>query len=248
MLRGVWVAIVVVVATVALGLPAAVVSLARRRSDIVMRLGKLWSRLILAAAGVQVVYRGGEHVPSDRSCVFIANHQSLLDIWALTPALPLSTRFVAKQSLFQIPFLGWAMAASGFIPVDRANRTRAVRSLSRAAERIRDGRCVILFPEGTRSRDGRLAPFKKGGFHLALQAGVPVIPVAISGSFRALAPGTMRVRPGEVRVAFAPPIVPSPSGPAAVDDLMRAVREAIAERLDPHEIDRGLAVAGAPSR
>ena len=128
------------------------------------------------------------------------------------------------------------MAASDFIPIDRKNRPGAIRSLSRAAGRIRAGRPVILFAEGTRSRDGRLAAFKKGAFRMALEAGVPVVPVAISGSGRVLRPGSFCVRSGPVRVTFARHIDVRPHQPHDVAGLMAAVRRAIVERLDPSEV------------
>ncbi len=237
MIRWFWTFAVFLVLTAIFGLPATVWSLVRPRSDITFRLGKLWSRLILAAAGIRPVYDGLDAAVSRLPCVYISNHQSLADVWSLILALPVTTRFVAKKSLFYIPIFGWALAASGFIPIDRKNRVLAIRSLAVAGERIRAGRPVVLFPEGTRSRDGRLAPFKRGAFHLAMEAGVPVVPVAISGSWVALPPRRYRIRPGEVLVAFAPSLDPARYGPEDVESLMADVRRAIAARLAPAELD-----------
>jgi 1-acyl-sn-glycerol-3-phosphate acyltransferase len=238
MLRGIFTFLVFIAATVITGGTAAAWSLLRPGSDIVMRLGRVWSRVCLAAAGIEPSYEGIENATKSLPCVYISNHQSLLDIWSLIPALPVSVRFVAKRSLFLIPFFGWALAASGFISIDRGNRARAVRSLATAAERVRGGRPVLLFPEGTRSRSGRLGPFKRGAFHLAISAGVPVVPVAVSGSGRVLPPGSMfRIRPGAVRVRFAPPIDAASYGPDGLDRLSADVRARIVERLLPEEID-----------
>ena len=240
MLRGIWTFVVFVAATVVFGGTAAAWSLVRPGSDIVMRLGRVWSRACLAAAGASPVYHGLENASRSLPCVFISNHQSLVDIWSLIPALPLSARFVAKRSLFLIPFLGWALTASGFIPIDRRNRARAVRSLATAAAKVRGGRPVLLFAEGTRSRDGRLGPFKRGAFHLALDAGVSVVPVAVSGSGRVLRPGGMfRIRPGTVRVSFAPPLDAASYRPDGLDRLSADVRARIVERLRPDEVDPG---------
>jgi 1-acyl-sn-glycerol-3-phosphate acyltransferase len=237
MLRGAVTLLVFVVATVIAGGTAAAWSLIRPGSDIVMRLGRVWSRVCLAAAGVEPSYDGVENASKTLPCVFISNHQSLLDIWSLIPVLPVSVRFVAKRSLFLIPFFGWALSASGFISIDRRNRTRAVKSLRAAAERVRGGRPVLLFAEGTRSRDGRLAPFKRGAFHLAISAGVPVVPVAISGSGRVLRPGFMfRIRPGNVRVSFAPAIDAAAYGADGIERLVSDVRARIVERLLPEEV------------
>jgi 1-acyl-sn-glycerol-3-phosphate acyltransferase len=243
MLRLTWTFTVFVVSTAVFGGLATVASLLHPGSFATIRLGKLWAHSILAAAGVRVEVGGEENVSTCPSCVLISNHQSGFDILALLLSVPASTRFVAKESLFRIPFLGWSMTAAGFIPIDRTNRTRAIRSLKKAAESVRQGRPVILFAEGTRSLDGRLAPFKRGAFHLAVEAGVPVVPVAISGSWRILPPRSSRLRSGTIRVRFASPIpVEDPaddSMDARVGRLMKEVRRAMVQHLDPHELGDG---------
>jgi 1-acyl-sn-glycerol-3-phosphate acyltransferase len=180
-----------------------------------------------------VRYVGLEHIDRTAPQVFIANHQSMADIWALLAVLPPSSRFVAKRELFRIPIFGWALAAAGFVPIERSKHSGALRSLDVAAERIRQGHSLVLFPEGTRTRDGRLRPFKKGAFHLALRAGVPVVPVAISGSFELLPPRTLRVHPGPVHVRFEPPLDVAPFQPTDHAGLLEAVRATIARRLEP---------------
>lgn len=237
MLRGIWTWLVFTVSTVALAVAATAGSLLRPGSNLTVRLGRVWARLVLGAGGVRVLYNGERHARERHPCIFMCNHQSAIDVWALVGALPDSTCFVAKRSLFRIPFIGWAMAAAGFVPIDRQDRSSAIGSLSRALEQVRAGRSLILFPEGTRSRDGRLGAFKKGPFHLALEAGVPVVPAAVSGSFGLLPPGALFLRPGQVRVSFAPPLDPRAYGPEDVEGLLAAVRRAIAERLDPWELE-----------
>jgi 1-acyl-sn-glycerol-3-phosphate acyltransferase len=206
MLRGLYAFCVFVIITLVCALPAALYSLVRRDSDISMRLGRVWSRTMLSAVGARVEYRGLEHLTARMPCIYIANHQSNVDIWALIKILPTPTRFVAKESLFRIPVFGWAIAAAGFIPIDRANRGRALKSLKLAAEKVASGRSLVLFPEGTRSRSGALQKFKKGPFHLALQAGVPLVPIVISGSWKVLPPKSLRVTPGHVRVRVLPAV------------------------------------------
>jgi 1-acyl-sn-glycerol-3-phosphate acyltransferase len=180
--------------------------------------------------GIAPVYSGLEHADGVAPRIFLANHLSALDIWVLAAVLPVTTRFVSKRTIFWIPVLGQAMAVAGFIPIDRQDRASAIRSLSSAAGPIRSGASVILFPEGTRSRDGRLARFKRGAFHLALDAGVPVVPVAIAGTFQVIRPRSIIVRPGPVHVTFAPPIeVAAYAGD--LDGLMAKVRSEIASRL-----------------
>ena len=239
MLRGLLTVATFVVSTTTLGLAAILAGLVMRaltgRREIVFQIGKVWARIHLAVMGIRPEYAGIEHALASGPRIFLANHLSTLDIWALAPALPDTTRFVAKKSIFWIPVLGQAMAIAGFIAIDRSDRTRAVRSLSRAAERVRNGESVILFPEGTRSRDGKLARFKRGSFHLAMQAGVPVVPVSISGTGKIVKPGSIVVQPGPVRVTFSPPIDPGTFDPDDLDGLSDAVRAAIAARLAPDE-------------
>lgn len=232
MLRTIGTILVGSVSMIILGGIAAVVSLIYPGSFMTMRLGKLWSWLILRCAGIRLTVEGREHIDDAAPRVYVANHQSMVDIWVTLLLLPVSTVYVAKQSLFRIPFIGWSMQASGFIAIDRANRERAIGSLRRAAERVRGGRSVCLFPEGTRSRDGKLRPFKKGGFHLAVHAGVPLVPVAIAGSGNTLRPGAWRIRPGRVRVVFGPAFDPGSYGPQRLSGLIEEVRRAISTRLD----------------
>jgi len=233
MLRGIWAFFVLGVLTLVLSLPVLIlVPLVPRWSGLSMTMARLWSRSMLWIVGARVTYHDPESALQRSECLFIANHISNVDIWALGNVLPLRTRFVVKQELFRIPVLGWAMRAAGFISINRGNRAEAIRSLNRAAETIRGGHPVILFPEGTRSRSGRLQPFKKGAFHLALRAGVPIIPVAIRGTFEIMPPGSLRVQPGPVEVFFEPAIELPADGSVRADDLRQAVHTVIEHRLD----------------
>lgn len=224
MLRGLWTLLILVFATALFGPPAILVALLGISSDFTMRMGRYWAGTILWATGAEIRYHGRRFITARLPCIYICNHLSNLDIWALQTVIPSTTRFVAKQSLFRVPVIGWAMTASGFIGIDRQNRARAIRSLTEAVGKIRGGRSVILFPEGTRSRDGQLGSFKKGPFHLALQAGVPIVPVTIHGSGAVLPPGTIRLTPGPVDVRFHPPIELAPFLPDDLEGLMSCVR------------------------
>lgn len=241
MIRGLFTLLTFVAVTTVLGFVAIVAGLVSGKTTVVFRLGQLWSKAHLKAMGIAPVYSGLEHAAGTAPRIFLANHLSTLDIWVLAPALPLTTRFVAKRTLFWIPVLGQAMSVAGFIPIDRKDRASAIRSLSGASETIRRGASLILFPEGTRSRDGRLSRFKRGAFHLALEAGVPVVPVAISGTYDVVRPRSILVRPGPVRVTFAPPVdVADYAGD--LDGLSEKVWSEIAARLpagELPEIERG---------
>ncbi|MGC3998423.1 MAG: lysophospholipid acyltransferase family protein [Anaeromyxobacter sp.] len=144
----------------------------------------------------------------DGPVIFASNHESALDIWILLAHLPRPIRFVAKAELFRIPIFGWYMRLGGHVPVERANRTQAVASLRHAGELVRAGTSLIVFPEGTRSLDRRILPFKKGPFVLAMEAGVPIVPVAISGSGAVTPSKVVAIWPGPIDVAVGAPIDP----------------------------------------
>jgi 1-acyl-sn-glycerol-3-phosphate acyltransferase len=177
-----------------------------RTGDTVLRLARWWSRILLWTAGVVLTVHVEGELDPRQPYVFMANHLSTVDIWALFIAVPVKIRFIAKKQLGRIPLFGWAMAAGRFIFIDRKNPIAARRSIDEACARIRAGSSVAIFPEGTRSRDGLLGPFKKGGFHLALTAGVPVVPVSIRGAGEVMAPGRLLVRPGPVVITIGAPI------------------------------------------
>src|SRR4029450_1204528 len=143
--------------------------------DLVLWLARIWSRVILGVPGVKLDVTMRARLEPDRPYIFMPNHASMVDIWAVFVAIPASFRFIAKKQLAQIPLFGWAMAAGRFIFIDRQHAASARRSVAEAARRIRAGQSVVIFPEGTRTRDGRLLPFKKGGFHLAMDSGADIV-------------------------------------------------------------------------
>jgi 1-acyl-sn-glycerol-3-phosphate acyltransferase len=174
--------------------------------DRVLDLARWWSRSVTSFAGVKVVIENRATLVPEQPYVFMANHASSLDIWAVFVAIPRRLRLIAKKQLARIPLFGWAMWAGRFIFIDRGNGVAARRSIVEAGRRIHDGDSVLIFPEGTRTRDGSLLPFKKGGFHLASKAGVPIVPVALCGT-RALMPrGSLLLRAGAIRVIIGQPI------------------------------------------
>ena len=198
------------------------------------RVGMGIARLGVRAAGVHVEVSGREHVPAGVSCMFLANHVSNLDPPILFPALPGQASVMLKKELMRIPVLGTAMRMARFVPVDRGgSREAAQASVAGAAEAIRSGLHFLIFPEGTRSRDGRLSTFKRGPFYLAMETGTPVIPTAISGTQRLMRKGSARIYPGVVQVRMLEPIWPAEF--ETREELMRAVRAAIAEAL-PEEM------------
>lgn len=199
-----------------------------------LRLGRVWVRWILATFGVRVEASGLENVPTHAPVILMSNHQSLVDIAAIVSTLPRtqSWRFVAKRELARVPIFGQALVASGHIIIDRGDRVRAVESLRHAAEIIRAGTTVIVFPEGTRSPRGNLRNFKSGPFHLALEAQVPIIPVTVSGSQRITPKGELIVHRGAVKIVYGKPIATRGISLEARKDLSSRVRAAIASGYD----------------
>ncbi|HEY4184640.1 MAG TPA: lysophospholipid acyltransferase family protein [Polyangia bacterium] len=217
--------LVFLVLVTTLGATLAILSFPFDRSgNAVLHLARWWSRILLWTAGVRLTVRIEGKLDPRQPYVFMANHLSTVDIWALFIAIPVGIRFIAKKQLGQIPLFGWAMAAGRFIFIDRKNPVAARRSIDLACARIRAGSSVAIFPEGTRSRDGFLAPFKKGGFHLAVTAGVPVVPVAIHGAGDVMAPGRLLVRPGPVVITIGAPIDTAGMGPSDRNALADRVR------------------------
>lgn len=193
-----------------------------------------WSRTMLRAAGVRVELEGLENLDPPRPAVLVSNHQSWYDVFALAGHLPVDYRFVGKAELARIPVFGPAWLACGNIAIDRSNRAGAIRSLSVAGQRLVEDRAVVvMFPEGTRSTDGCLLPFKKGAFMLALQLGVPIIPVAVAGTRAIMPKGAWSVRPGTVRVRFGEPIEVDGFDQSQRDLLIELVRRRIFELREP---------------
>ena len=216
--------------TVVVGTYGVLVGFIPPRGDWTLSGARWWARGILLGGFVRLRREGSERVPRGEPVVFMANHESWLDIPALLAAIPVQVRFLAKKSLFKVPFLGWAISAMGFIPVDRENRREAVRSFEEAAARIRGGRSVLLFPEETRSTDGNLLPLQRGGFLIALKAGIPIVPVGLEGAGRCLGKHNYLIRPGTVTVRFGDPIATAGRGVTEKGVLMERVRVEI-ERL-----------------
>lgn len=167
---------------------------------------RTWSGRLLDVTGIRVHVDGLAHVERLGPCVFVCNHLSFVDIWVLLVALPGSLRFVAKRELFHIPIFGTALRTSGQIPIDRKDRRAAVGSFEVAGRLLRQGHSAVVFPEGTRSRDGTLQPLKKGAFVLAIATQRPVVPVVVRGTFGILPHGGIVPRAGRVTVRIGAPI------------------------------------------
>jgi 1-acyl-sn-glycerol-3-phosphate acyltransferase len=228
---GLWFHFWIVIITIIFGSLAIIFSFLDPSRNLSQVMARWWGRTLLFLGRIPVEVQGMEHLVPGQTYVYAANHRSNFDIFVLISLLPGKFLFVAKKSLFQIPFFGTTLTRMGYIAVDRGNQAAAIRSLNNATARIKAGASMIIFPEGTRATVPELLPFKKGVFIMALKAGQPIVPVSISGTRFIQARASLRVRPGPVKVVISPPIHPQDF--KRKEDLMAAVRQAVAANYDP---------------
>jgi len=208
----------------------------RKRGRVFHAIARGWARAVLAVCSVHVTVRGLEKVDLSRNYVYVSNHASMFDIPAILAGIPDQIRIIYKKELDIIPFFGWGLRYGSYIGIDRGRGSRAVRSLQEAVVKIRHGASVLMYAEGTRTLDGKLQPFKRGAFNLALKAGIPVVPLTVNGSFSILPKRSVRVRPGTVELVLDAPIpVSGEEGKEAEMRLMQQVHAVIAR----HYIDQG---------
>lgn len=198
-----------------------------RKGRLGHRLARIWGRVALMACNVRVNVEGIEYIKGEGPYVFMSNHQGSYDIFSLLAHLPFQFKWLAKKELFSIPILGWAMAAAGYISIDREGTRETVEAMNEAARKIHDGMSVVVFPEGSRSRDGSIQPFKKGGFTLAIKAKVAIVPIAISGSREIMPPEGLSAASGEIRIRIGHPIGTEKYSIKDRQRLMEKVRETI---------------------
>jgi 1-acyl-sn-glycerol-3-phosphate acyltransferase len=226
-----------------LGAVAILVSWIPPRGILMFVTARLWSSALLAASCIRVEVECPPEVDPRASYVFLANHQSLFDIPVLLSTVPGQVRMMAKRSLFRVPIFGWALAAGGFIPIDRGDRSTARQSFASAISRLRTGASILLFPEGTRSLSNTLLPFERGGFLLALKSGLPIVPVGIRGTRAIQRKGVWTIRPGTVRICYGTPIRPEDFGLRRKRELITEVRRRVADlaglELPPEEAAGG---------
>ena len=222
--------VLTLLATVFWGSCALLISLVDRRGKWVHACAQNWGASIFRICGVQVQTEGEEKLDRESSYVVMSNHCSLFDIPTVLTSLPFPFRMLAKASLFRIPFMGWYMSRVGYIPVNRDDPKRARESIENAASRVASGLSVLIFPEGTRSVEGEVARFKRGGVNLAHTAAVSVVPVAIINSGRLLPRGSWHADPGVITMRIGDPINPKDfSDPRA---LASTVRSAIVRMIE----------------
>ena len=196
------------------------------------RISKFWGRLNLALSGVPISVSGNEFIDENQPYIVMANHQSHYDVFALIGYLPLPLKWVMKMELRKIPIFGIACEKVGHIYIDRGNSEKARKSLKAAGEKIRAGSSVVFFPEGTRSPDGKLQPFKKGGFVMALEAKVPILPVTVVGGRKILPKKSLRILPGNMKIIIHEPIPVDKYTYETKEKLIELVREVIRKDME----------------
>jgi len=218
--------------TLAMSEAALIASTLRGSDEVVRDIAHRWGKNLCERCGVNVRSFGVDQVDWDRPMVIAANHQSLFDVPCLMAGLGRSFGFLTKKELFNVPAFGTAIRRLGCVPIDRHDAKSARLSIVEAAERVRGGASIVVFPEGTRSADGRLQPFKKGSFHLVQAAGVPMLPVGITGTSRVLAKNGWMVHAGDVVIRVGQPIACDGDDSAARERLRQRMFEAIGRLIE----------------
>ncbi len=235
LLYTVWVWLFGLVVTPVFGTLAILTSWIPPRGKIYQYWARWWSWVLLRAAGIDVVVETTEGARTVPEAIFMANHTSAADIVVIFVALSRDVRFVAKRGLFWIPFLGWSMWLAGFIPVDRERKDRGREAFDRIGRSLKKGVSILVFPEGTRSRNGKLGVFKKAGFLLAMRAGMPIVPIGITGARTVLGADGLLVRRGRITVRVGDPVPSDGYTFARRGDYVERVRTEIARLGDSSE-------------
>ena len=242
MLRAAFISVFVTLYVLLLGPPLLLYSLITKDVDPLYWAGVKGVMFFVNCVGVRVHVRGTERIPQG-ACIFAANHTSSADAPAVVGAIPRRIAILLKRSLFEWPIAGQAFHLAHFIPVDRFDRESAIESLEQATQALRDGQSFLIYPEGTRSPDGRLQELKKGTAVMAIRSGVPVVPVACSGAHRVMEKRKLKINPGDILVEFLDPIDPTRYSLEQKDELLREIHDRLAAGLPPDQ--RPLGFPGA---
>ena len=218
-------------ATIVFGASAALSAFFSKEGNIPHKIAVAWAKSILWVSRVNIKVTGAENIDPEKSYILMANHQSNFDILALFSGLPVQFRWLAKAELFKIPIFSHGMRGCGYISIDRSNREAAFRSIEEAAEKIQTGVSVMIFPEGTRSHNGQLLPFKKGGFVLAVKSKVPIVPMIITGSLSIMPKKKIKIKPGVIHLDILKPVDTVCYDENSKSDLINVIRDRIESEL-----------------
>ena len=191
-----------------------------------------WSKIMLWGSGVRVEINGLDAIHKEKAYIYIPNHLSFFDIFALLAYLPVDFKFILKKSLTRIPILGWAMMRARYISIDRSSPAKAKSTFKKAVDRIKSGASIVIFAEGTRSKNGHLQPLKKGAFHLAIESGAPIVPVAIKGTHKIMPKGSFKLKKGSITIQLGRPIETINYNKKTMPELMEIVTGCLRTMLE----------------
>jgi len=240
MIQTFFIILYIVISTIFLGILAILLAFFDKSGNSSHKIARAWAKSILFVSRIKVVVKGLSNIDPASSYIYMANHLSNFDIPVLLACLPVQFRWLAKAELFKIPIFGQGMQGCGYISIDRSNRKEAFKSLDIAAEKIRNGVSVVIFPEGTRSREFKVNQFKKGGFVLAVDAQVPIIPILIDGTWHIMSKNGLRIKPGKVFLEIMEPVETSEYSRKTKNDLMEKVRRIISSSFEESTKDQPL--------
>ncbi len=235
-IRVAWLGLWAAIATIILGIPVMVAGLLSRTGNLAFSISKLWAYTMLAVSFVRTEIKNKEKILKGTSYIIISNHQSLYDIIALVTALGIQYRWFIKKEVLKIPIFGYALYASRNIFIDRSNTARAIESINKGIDRLPRGISIMVFAEGTRSPDGQIHEFKKGGFVTAVRRKIPILPVTVNGSRRVLPKGSLIVKPGKIQVVIGDPIDTSGYTTDTVQVLIDKTRQAVMANFNPEYV------------
>ena len=234
-----WIGLCACMATVVLFLPITVSAFLSTTGNFAFSISRVWARFMLLATRVRVRILNREKIQPGRSYIIISNHQSEYDILALVTGLGIQFRWVIKQELRSVPLFGYALYASRNIFIDRSDPASAIRSIRQGMDRLPPGTSIMFFAEGTRSMDGTIQPFKKGGFTMALENGLPILPVTVNGSRRILPKKSLVFTPGDIEVVVGDPVETTEYTPEQLPELMHRTRQVIVSQYNPDYPEEG---------
>jgi 1-acyl-sn-glycerol-3-phosphate acyltransferase len=237
MIRTIFVIFWTIPLTVFFAVLAILTSFISRSGNTPHRIARIWARCLLFVSGINVSVKGIQNISPPKPYIYMSNHLSNFDIPVLLACLPVQFRWLAKAELFKIPIFGYAMQRAGYISINRSDRKSAFKSLDQAARKVKNGTSIMIFPEGTRSLEQAIQPFKKGGFVLAVDSGVPIVPIIINGTWKIMSKNRILIQSGDVVLNIAEPIATSVYDRRSKDDLMKKVRQVIIESFETTEKD-----------
>jgi 1-acyl-sn-glycerol-3-phosphate acyltransferase len=232
-IRVAWLGLWAAIATIILGIPVMVAGLLSRTGNLAFSISKIWAYTMLAISFVRTEIKNKAKILKGTSYIIISNHQSLFDILAVVTTLGIQFRWFIKKEVLKIPIFGYALYASRNIFIDRSNTARAIESINKGVDRLPRNASVMVFAEGTRSPDGQIHEFKKGGFMVAIGHKIHILPVTVNGSRRVLPKGSLEVKPGKIQVVIGDPIDTSGYTTDTVQELVDKTRRAIMANFDP---------------